>query len=315
MEELIKLKDEEIAQLTKVKDLLRGQVKKLRDENISLKNTQPTTNPEDLTKISDLEKQITDLTQKNSELTKIIQEKEILLETTQKAAESSKNDFSQELEKQGKIKESLDLMKKNLEEISLERDKLKEELEKQPLSPEKLMEQLKTGMLKLGQQNFSINKKVDQILESIENGGFTPSQTISKQSYRSPAVQTDPSLKTVSPTESHSRGRSGLKSPAVSTGIPREPEVSPDTSVYQQRKPSDVMKSQKSSASATTKNVAPGGILSVPYPNDGAIKCPHCGAQNFVEQEDHTRVLSYVPIKKYAKKYYCKTCRAEWKYD
>ena len=60
---------------------------------------------------------------------------------------------------------------------------------------------------------------------------------------------------------------------------------------------------------------APGaGILTVPYPSDGSIVCPKCGKQNYQEMQDPTNIVAYAPVKKFGRKFYCKSCRCNWRY-
>jgi len=50
-------------------------------------------------------------------------------------------------------------------------------------------------------------------------------------------------------------------------------------------------------------------VITIPYPADGAIKCPKCGLQDFQEMPDKTKRPQYGI---YPKKYYCRKCRTEW---
>ena len=116
MEDLVKIKEAEVAQLTQVKDALRAQVKKFREEINSLnKKIENLENEPKIPPYPDLSEKLKDQEEKN---------------------------------------------KKLMEEI--------ESLKKEPLSPEKLMEQLKKGMFNLGQQNASIESKIDSFLEQVE---------------------------------------------------------------------------------------------------------------------------------------------------
>ncbi len=56
------------------------------------------------------------------------------------------------------------------------------------------------------------------------------------------------------------------------------------------------------------------GIITVPYPSDGSIVCPKCGKQNYQEMQDPTNVVAYAPVKKFGRKFYCKSCRCNWRY-
>ena len=160
-----------------------------------------------------------------------------------------------------------------------------EELKKEPLSPEKLMEQLKKGMFNLGQQNASIESKIDSLLGKVGKGYNGSSHAGYEKKEKFP----------------DRTGKSFVSEPE---------EIKP-------RKPSDnlVKKSvEKPLQKKIPTKVEHGAIKSISYPEDGVIKCPHCGEQHFQEQENKSKIISYAPIKKYAKKYYCKNCRGEWDY-
>jgi predicted nucleic acid-binding Zn-ribbon protein len=241
MEDLLKIKEAELTQLTQVKDVLRAQVKKFREE-------------------------INSLNQKIE-----------LLENEPK--KPSYPDLSDELkdqeEKNKKLLEEIELLKKEIEE-----------LKKEPLSPEKLMEQLKKGMFTLGKQNASIESKIDSILEQVEKGYQGNTKVEVEKKEKAWVLQ---------------------KKPADS-----EPEK------IIARKPSDVLKKKPVEEIPKKKipaKVEIGTIKSISYPEDGVIKCPHCGEQSFQEQQNKKKIISYAPIKKYAKKYYCKICRGEWNFD
>ncbi len=240
MEDLLKIKEAELAQLTQVKDALRGQVKKFRKEINSL----------------------------NEKVEKLENEPKI----------PSYPDLSDELKKQEEKHEKL------LEENELLKKEI-EELMKEPLSPEKLMEQLKKGMFNLGQQNTSIESKIDKFLEQVEKGYEGNNQTEVEKKEKTWILQ---------------------KKSADS-----EPEK------IITRKPSDVLKKKPDEEILQKKipaKVELGTIKSIQYPEDGTIKCPHCGEQQYAEQQNKKKIISYAPIKKFAKKYYCKICRGEWDY-
>ena len=241
MEDLLKIKEAELAQLTEVKNALRGQVKKFREENNSLKE-----------KVEKLEKE-----------PKI----------------PSYPDLSSELKEQEE---------KNIS-LSEENESLKEkveELEKVPLSPEKLMEQLKKGMFNLGKQNASIESKIDNFLEKVEKGN-----------------------------KGNVNGKFKRKKPVSDL---QEKHVVSEPKKIVTRKPSDILKKKLEKEIPKKKistKVEKGTIKSISYPDDGVLKCPHCGEQNYQEQQNKKKIISYAPIKKYAKKYYCKICRMEWQYN
>ncbi|MHA1475508.1 MAG: hypothetical protein ACTSRX_08260 [Promethearchaeota archaeon] len=241
MEDLLKIKEAELAQLTQVKDALRAQVKKFREEINSFKQ-----------KVEKLENEpkIPSYPDLSDELKKQEEKHKILLEENES------------------LKETI------------------EELKKEPLSPEKLMEQLKKGMFSLGKQNASIESKIDSILEQGEKEFKGNSKVEVEKEEKTWVLQ---------------------KKPADS-----EPEK------IISRKPSDILKKKPEEEIPQKKipaKVEIGTIKSIQYPEDGVIKCPHCGEQSFQEQQNKKKIISYAPIKKFAKKYYCKICRGEWDFS
>jgi len=183
------------------------------------------------------------------------------------------------------LKKQEEKHKKLLEENETLKGEI-EELKKEPLSPEKLMEQLKKGMFTLGKQNASIESKIDSILEHVEKG-----------------YQTKPKAEFEKKENFSSRPQKSFVS---------EPEKTIS------RKPSDILKKKPEEEIPKKKfpsKVELGTIKSLSYPEDGVIKCPHCGEQSFQEQPNKKKIISYAPIKKFAKKYYCKICRGEWDYN
>jgi hypothetical protein len=60
----------------------------------------------------------------------------------------------------------------------------------------------------------------------------------------------------------------------------------------------------------------PGGkqVKTVPFPKDEKIVCPTCNSKLWQEMENRAKIISFVPVKKYGKKYYCKKCGEEWDY-
>ncbi len=241
MEDLLNIKEAELAQLTEVKNALRGQVKKFREEISSLKE-----------KVEKLEKE-----------PKI----------------PTYPDLSSELKEQEE-------KNKNLSEENESLKEKVEELKKEPLSPEKLMEQLKKGMFNLGKQNASIESKIDNILEQVDKG-YTGN---SKVEFKKEKTQLD---------------------------LQKRPVVSEPKKITT-RKPSDILKKKPVGEISQKKipvKMELGTIKSISYPDDGVLKCPHCGEQNFQEQQNKKKIISYAPIKKFAKKYYCKICRGEWDYN
>lgn len=103
---------------------------------------------------------------------------------------------------------------------------------------------------------------------------------------------------------------------------------------FRPRRPSDVMKAQQAGAGGGPGGESGGetpekpagpkarataaGIHSEihyhPYPDDGVVKCPKCGKQEYKEMENREVVVAYAPVRKYGRKFLCKNCREEWAY-
>ncbi|MHA1648298.1 MAG: hypothetical protein ACTSVL_12075 [Promethearchaeota archaeon] len=227
---------------------------------------------------------------KEAELAQLSQVKDALRAQVKKFREeiNSLNKKIEELENEPKIPPYPDLSNK-LRYQEKKNKQLLEEIEsfkKEPLSPEILMEQLKKGMFTLGKQNASIESKIDSFLEQVEKGYQGKSKVEVEKKEKTWVLQ-------------------------------KKPDDSEPEKVIS-RKPSDILKKKPEEEIPQKKipaKVELGTIKSIQYPEDGVIKCPHCGEQSFQEQPNKKKIISYAPIKKYAKKYYCKICRMEWQYN
>lgn len=319
MEELIKIKEEEIAKLAKMKDALRGQVLKqkkditaLQKEIEELKNASVSSN-----QVEEMEKKtaIDILTSQNSEKDQKIEEMSQNIIALQKNLDESLEAHKTEFEE---IKVSLNDEKQKNSVLQKQLDDLIEKKNATPLSPEKLMEQLKNGMFTLGKQNHSIEAKIDQLHQLVSSSGSI----------------THPLKTEKDAGSSKSTKKSSYISPSLAQSQEKIPSRKSPAKDFVSRKPSDILKSrsdieetpvsvakpkqeasvpQKSALSASQAPIH--GIQTIEYPSDGAIKCPKCDKQEFAEQENKKKVLAYFPVKKYAKKYYCKACRTEWDYS
>jgi hypothetical protein len=349
MEDLLKLKEEEITKLNKVKDALRGQVIKLKKENNEMKEQIETlkqsSNNEPSTSYPDLELKLKNAENQVKSLTK------------------EKKDLKFELKK---IRVKAKLPGSN---IDLDSDDEEDEVQK-------MLEQVKNGMFKLGQQNFTIDNKIDSLLEKIESlatsgiamnasaasmsGGPGPSAASqykpmgkkplsSQKEYISPGLaptpteeednkaeeEPEPEFRRRRPSDilkaregankekeekkkaeldaetDHVVKPSGLKTPKVSFGVKDSAKKTPisDEDTPQEGPEEEPAPKPKSPVKLFH------GIKTVPYPEDGVILCPSCEAQNFQEMQNKAKIISFTPVKKYGKKYYCKKCRSEWDYS
>ena len=290
MEELLKIKEEELAKLAKMKDTLRGHVLKQKKEIANLQTEIDSLKQESVSSI-----QAEEMEKKSEEMKNALSEKIKTQETELTALNAT---LKEEQQKNLGLQQKLDdIVQKGKEE---------------PLSPEKLMGQLKKGMFTLGQQNHSIESKIDALHDLISGSTLPPSSPSNFKNYASEYVspgfsQSQSNLHSV--PKSKPQVSSRKPSDILKSRPKEEEEVEPSTQeaspVNPQKKPSRLSASQ-----------APvHGIQTIEYPSDGAIKCPNCGKQEYGEQENRKKIIAYIPIKKYAKKYYCKACRSEWDYS
>jgi hypothetical protein len=364
VEELLKIKDEELSKLVKLKDAMRDNIVKLKEENNALKEEIEKVKSEQTSQVGtsypDLEATIKKLEEQNASLLK------------------AKEDAEFELKKI-KVRGKLGGMPADSGDKS-------GDLPEEDLPVEKVITQLKNGMFKLGQQNFSIENKIDQLLEKLESGavgvgspGFAnvglsqgsipqgkPSLSVGLGGGESASVRAGltptPAADSASKDESfrprrpsdlmggskpkdedkpkpaeeevaHVRKPSSLAAPLIKIerNEPGDPKSKPEMG-ERIRKPSDMAAGSpppkptldaepKAEPLAPVAPAVPGaGVIShalrtVDYPADGVLKCPSCGGQKFTEMQNKAKIISFSPVKKYGKKYYCKDCRIEWDYN
>jgi chromosome segregation ATPase len=273
MEDLLKTTEEELSKLNELKTKLHAQLK---------------------AKTEELEKVSKERDELKAEIARLLTENETLrkspgltkLPTMEKKADQKAEDLIAELEKS----------------IS-KPDELLAELGRAPTKPtegtltvDQLLQQVKTGMFKLGQQNFSIEQKVDQLLERLESPGAAIS------------LHKTPTSVKASPEPTQEKSSRTLSAPKVSLSADNTQESSSE-SESSLRKPSEAIAKKAESAPSVH------GIASIAYPADGVIVCPHCGEQNFAQIDNKAKIIAFAPVKKFAKKYYCKSCRSEWDYN
>ena len=72
--------------------------------------------------------------------------------------------------------------------------------------------------------------------------------------------------------------------------------------------------SPKSNGSTQQVEMGQYGIPTIPYPEDGQVKCPKCGGTKLQESENKKKIVMYNP-RKYGKKIGCNSCRFEWEWS
>ncbi|WP_371804914.1 hypothetical protein [Candidatus Lokiarchaeum ossiferum] len=329
MEELIKIKEDEIAKLAKMKDALRGQVLKQKKEltalQVELDELKNASVSSDQTGKMEANTTIDILTSQNIEKDQKIEEMSQKIITLQKELEISQQNASNLQESSKGYATDIEGMKLTLAEEKQKNSDLQKQLngliEKEkvaPLSPEKLMGQLKNGMFSLGKQNHSIETKIDQIIEQLSSSQSSSMQTLPDKDTRSSTSTTKSSY--ISPGLAQSQERISSRQSPPKDVVSRKPSDILKSRSDTEEKPVSTSDSKpensKSPKSTISSSQAPThGIQTIEYPSDGAIKCPKCDKQEFAEQENKKKVIAYFPVKKYAKKYYCKACRTEWDYS
>ena len=312
MEDLLKLKEGEIEKLKNMKLLLKAKVNDLTKANQEMQNQ--------IKKISSQKPPSNNIDSNGQD--EIYKNLKNDYEKLQNQFNEQKDEISQLTAKIESQKKELDVKDTLIDDISVSNEqKGDDNVKSGNVDLIEEIKQLKNGMFKLGQQNFSIEQKMDKLLG---NGSKTampvnsfeshppipknvPRKNIQVEDQQSPmkAVKLTPvPKKAVNQPTIPAKSKSGLKSPTVS--VPP-----PDTSTYYDPTPEKPKKPKKVASSAPNKHE----LLTIPKPSGASIVCPHCGEQNFVEQQDRSRIISYVPIQKFGTKYGCKVCRGEWRYQ
>ena len=350
MEDLIKAKDEELARYAKIKEMLAGQLKQTKQELQTLKDqlgTQLQQKEEELAKELKL-KDVLIAEAKKAKI-EVMEMKQQLLQAQEEVANACKSSYP-DLEK--KIKELEELnkeLKADNEKLKASVTKLTTEED-----INKVMGQLKTGMFKLGEQNAETHQKIDALAELVGKlgtffgpgfGASSPPKTSSPQDHRespSPSSTTPstPENSAPSPEPPAEEGGFRRRKPSEIMGATmesqkaEEKEKTKEEPAERGRRPSDLLKergtpektahAEPSSREEKEKEkdkdkppapAEPKGIQTIPYPADGVIGCPKCGARTYQEMENRNKIIAFTPTKKYGKKYYCKKCHHEWDYQ
>ena len=214
-----------------------------------------------------------------------------------------------------------DLIKAKDEQIAKLND-LKELLKEQILSLQEENTQLKNDFFELEEkfkqlpientqkpdyQNMfnSINAKLSTInekLDKISAEGIVASvSSQSKLASKSRAVNE----RDLKKSESHPAERGLLKPSSLfadeleKDSVANQPQVKPTPTQSENKEASSFHAADPRSLHRT--------VLEIDYPENGAIQCPKCNGQQFQEMPEPSRGS-------FAKKYYCKKCRQEWRY-
>jgi hypothetical protein len=69
-----------------------------------------------------------------------------------------------------------------------------------------------------------------------------------------------------------------------------------------------------SNAAAAPQPEAASQIKSLKYPADNIISCPQCKSRSYAQVDNKAKLISFVPREIYSKKYVCQQCKMEWEY-
>ncbi len=152
----------------------------------------------------------------------------------------------------------------------------------------------------------SINAKLSVIIEKLDK--------LSIEELISSAEPSKSKPKSKSTTDNQENIKK-LKPHPAEKGLIKPSALFPDIN-----EPEPASKAQKSQASSSTPAPDPTAsfqaadprslqriVMEIEYPESGVIQCPKCGKMEFQEMPEPTRGS-------FAKKYYCKKCRQEWRF-
>ncbi len=218
-----------------------------------------------------------------------------------------------------KLNNLKELLKKQILSLQEENTKLKNEL----FEIEEKIKQLPKDFTQTPdyQSMFnSINAKLSTIVEKLDVmsvEGFVSSASSSapkpktKSSSKSKAVNEDEIKK----AEPHPAELGLLKpSSLFSDPEPAPAAKSNGPQLYQEHeKPTtppesqEIAPAQAASFHAADPRSLQRQVLEIEYPENGVVQCPKCNGQQFQEMPEPARGS-------FAKKYYCKKCRQEWRF-
>ena len=154
----------------------------------------------------------------------------------------------------------------------------------------------------------AVNAKLSTIIEKLDKitveglvASTSPSKPKSKaKSKTKPKAVNEDSIKKTDP---HPAER-GLLKPSALFGDINEPDPTPQATQQATSKPAPAPAASFHAADPRSLHRT---VLEIDYPENGVIQCPKCNGQQFQEMPEPTRGS-------FAKKYYCKKCRQEWRF-
>jgi hypothetical protein len=200
-----------------------------------------------------------------------------------------------------------------------------------------LKELLKEQILSLQEENTKLKNELFEIEEKIKQ---LPKESIEKPDYHSMFNSINAKLASIVEkldvlsvegldtskepkplnkpkgkySEPHPAERGLIKPSSLFTDPEPQPTAqSKGPQLYQEpEKPQNLPESQQTAQAASFHAADPRSlqrqVLEIDYPENGVVQCPKCNGQQFQEMPDPTRGS-------FAKKYYCKKCRQEWRFN
>lgn len=205
-----------------------------------------------------------------------------------------------------KLNNLKDLLKKQILSLQEENTKLKNEL----FEIEEKIKQLPKDLTQIPdyQSMFNtINAKLTSIVEKLDvisvegivsSASVVPPKSKSKRKSKPKAVNED----SIKKAEPHPAER-GLLKPSALFGD-SDPTLAPQA--QQQAAPTPQAAPAQSFHAADPRSLHR-TVMEIQYPDNGVIQCPKCNGQQFQEMPEPARGS-------FAKKYYCKKCRQEWRF-
>lgn len=207
-----------------------------------------------------------------------------------------------------KLNNLKDLLKKQILSLQEENTKLKNEL----FEIEEKIKQLPKDLTQTPdyQSMFnSINAKLTSIVEKLDVisvEGMVSSAAASKPKSKSkgkskPKAVNEDSIKKAEP---HPAEMGLLKPSSLFSDSDSTPAPQVNEPAQQQAAP---QAAPAASFHAADPRSLQRKVQEIQYPESGVIQCPKCNGQQFQEMPEPARGS-------FAKKYYCKKCRAEWRF-
>ena len=202
----------------------------------------------------------------------------------------------------GQLKKMKDILKEKLLSVNIERDELGKGLETQ-VNKNKQLENEKLDQIKeieqIRTENDHLKNEIQSLTKKIQENEKDGSKTRFREEIMKYVKQIQVKITDLdSPIKKIKQILSQIDSQEPSN-LPAHDHSTPA-----------VLENGKSNGLTKIE-----GIITVSRPFEGkSIKCPRCGEQDYREQQDRTKIISYVPVQKFGKKYYCKRCRCEWRF-